>query len=208
MYSTWWGNKRNRWNFSILNRLTYLNVIFQGKISLGTPHKRVSTKTYHKHSHLALKLSWQQPGMNFFSTVWIHHYIFSKIRGWYCARIRPCWIQRLTWARMVARPVVENRQWGKTRGEKGHTYIRTQLKPAFSLGGILKIASMTQRWPCFARMWCLDDKKTKMTIDVVWWKEVRNKAQWLAKRRQLHTNQGDNLFHRRCWFRNMCNWAE
>jgi hypothetical protein len=32
-------------------------VIFQGKISLGTPHKRVSAKTYHKRSHLALKLS-------------------------------------------------------------------------------------------------------------------------------------------------------
>ena len=47
-------------------------------------------------------------------------------------------------------------------------YIRTQLRPAFSLGGILEIASMTQQRACVgARTRRLDDKRTRMAVDMV-----------------------------------------
>jgi len=71
-------------------------------------------------------------------------------------------------------PVLTKRigEEGKKGSNEG-TYRRTQWSPAFSMAGILEIAAMIQRWACSGSvMQGLDEEKTRIAIDAVWWKEV------------------------------------
>ena len=72
-------------------------------------------------------------------------------------------------------------------------YIRTQLRPALSLAGILEIAAMTQRRACFgAAMRRLDEERTRVAIDMMGGKKPRIKLSgWPNESNSKQHDQND-----------------